>query len=164
MGTILPHGSDGAEGGAACTVVTVVTNCAAAVGSIVQPGAVRSYAKRPHPVSGWFAKAVIDSGVPRLTPRDLRHIAASLAVAAGTNVKAAQKMRGDASAAMTLEIYADLFDDDLEAVAAALHDARLRENAAKMRPGGLVGWSKRLKELTKEVDDAIPTADELEIE
>ena len=33
-------------------------------------------------------------------------------------------MLGHASAAMTLDIYADLFDDDLEAVAVALHDAR----------------------------------------
>jgi hypothetical protein len=41
-------------------------------------------------------------------------------------------MLGHASAAMTLDIYADLFDDDLEAVATALHDARARENVGKM--------------------------------
>jgi hypothetical protein len=41
-------------------------------------------------------------------------------------------MLGHASAAMTLDIYADLFDDDLEAVATALHDARSRENVGKM--------------------------------
>lgn len=82
------------------------------------------YLRRPHPVSGWFAKAVIESGVPRTTPHDLRHTAASLAVAAGANVKAVQKMLGHASAAMTLDIYADLFDDDLESVASALHAAR----------------------------------------
>jgi Phage integrase family len=82
--------------------------------------------RRPHPTSGWFAKAVADSGVPRTTPHDLRHTAASLAVSAGANVKAVQRMLGHASAAMTLDIYADLFDDDLEAVATALHDARAR--------------------------------------
>ena len=43
-----------------------------------------------------------------------------------------QKMLGHASAAMTLDIYADLFDDDLEAVEATLHDARARENVGKM--------------------------------
>jgi hypothetical protein len=32
---------------------------------------------------------------------------------------------------MTLDIYADLFDDDLEAVATALNDARLRESVGK---------------------------------
>jgi hypothetical protein len=41
-------------------------------------------------------------------------------------------MLGHASAAMMLDIYADLFDDDLEAVAIALHDAKLSENVGKM--------------------------------
>lgn len=36
-------------------------------------------------------------------------------------------MLAHASAAMTLDIYADLFDDDLEAVATALDKARARE-------------------------------------
>jgi integrase len=72
---------------------------------------------------GWFAGAVKRSGVPRLTPHDLRHTAASLAISAGANVKAVQRMLGHASAAMTLDTYADLFDDDLDAVATALHRA-----------------------------------------
>ncbi|MET0447460.1 MAG: site-specific integrase, partial [Aeromicrobium sp.] len=72
---------------------------------------------------GWFAGAVTRSGVPRLTPHDLRHTAASLAISAGANVKAVQRMLGHASAAMTLDTYADLFDDDLDAVAIALHAA-----------------------------------------
>jgi integrase len=80
--------------------------------------------RRPHPVSGWFAKAVKAAELPRVTPHDLRHTAASLAVSAGANVKAVQRMLGHASAAMTLDLYADLFDDDLEAVATALDKAR----------------------------------------
>lgn len=72
---------------------------------------------------GWFAGAVARSGVPRLTPHDLRHTAASLAISAGANVKAVQRMLGHASAAMTLDTYADLFDEDLDAVAIALHAA-----------------------------------------
>jgi integrase len=88
--------------------------------------------RRPHPTSGWFAKAVTGSGIPRATPHDLRHTAASLAVSAGANVKAVQKMLGHASAAMTLDIYADLFDDDLEAVATALDEARLRSAQAEV--------------------------------
>ncbi|MFJ3958901.1 tyrosine-type recombinase/integrase [Arthrobacter sp. NPDC090010] len=71
----------------------------------------------------WFYGAVLRSGVPRITPHDLRHTAASLAVSAGANVKAVQKMLGHASAAMTLDVYADLFDDDLDAVAIALDHA-----------------------------------------
>jgi integrase len=64
-------------------------------------------------------QGVAASGIPRATPHDLRNSAASLAVSAGANVKAVQKMLGHASAAMTLDVHADLFDDDLEAVATA---------------------------------------------
>ena len=45
------------------------------------------------------------AGLPGLTPHELRHTAASLAVAAGANVKAVQQMLGHASAAMTLDVY-----------------------------------------------------------
>jgi integrase len=54
-------------------------------------------------------KAVKASGLDGLTPHDLRHTAASLAVGAGANVKAVQQMLGHASAAMTLDVYAGLF-------------------------------------------------------
>ena len=54
------------------------------------------------------------------------------AMSAGANVKAVQRMLGHACAAMTLDVYADLFDDDLEAVAAALDQARARESVGKM--------------------------------
>jgi len=75
-----------------------------------------------------------DRDFPRLTPHDLRHTAASLAVSAGANVKALQRMLGHASAAMTLDRYADLFDDDLDSVASALHAARLTESLSKNCP------------------------------
>lgn len=58
-----------------------------------------------------------------MTPHDLRHTAASLAISSGANVKAVQRMLGHASAAMTLDTYADLFDDDLDAVAERLASA-----------------------------------------
>ncbi|CAN5349538.1 site-specific integrase [soil metagenome] len=83
-----------------------------------------SHLERPHTESGWFDKACVTAKVPRVTPHDLRHTAASLAVSAGANVKAVQRMLGHASAAMTLDLYADLFDDDLQAVATALDSAR----------------------------------------
>ncbi len=41
-------------------------------------------------------------------------------------------MLGHASAAMTLDVYTDLFSDDLEAVATALDVARSRESVGKM--------------------------------
>ena len=65
----------------------------------------------------WFNAAAAAIDEPGLTPHELRHTAASLAVSAGANVKAVQAMLGHASAAMTLDTYADLFDNDLDAVA-----------------------------------------------
>lgn len=65
----------------------------------------------------WFNRAAAEIGEAGLVPHELRHTAASLAVSAGANVKAVQRMLGHASAAMTLDRYADLFDSDLDAVA-----------------------------------------------
>jgi hypothetical protein len=64
-----------------------------------------------------------DATFPRITAHALRHTAASLAISAGANPKVVQRMLGHASAAMTLDVYADLFDSDLDSVA---------ENVGKM--------------------------------
>jgi len=61
---------------------------------------------------------------PELTPHDLRHTAASIAISAGANPKAVQRMLGHASAAMTLDTYADLFEDDLDAVSTRMDAVR----------------------------------------
>lgn len=79
----------------------------------------------------WWTATVKAAGLETLTPHDLRHTAASLAVSAGANVKAVQRMLGHKSAAMTLDTYADLFDDDLDEVAERL-DTRARENVGEM--------------------------------
>jgi integrase len=67
-----------------------------------------------------FDRAAEDAGLAGITPHELRHTAASLAVSAGANVKAVQRMLGHASAAMTLDVYSGLFDADLDGVAARL--------------------------------------------
>jgi integrase len=64
-----------------------------------------------------FDPAARDAGLEGLTPHELRHTAASLAVAAGAKIKSVQAMLGHASAAMTLDVYAGLFDTDLDGVA-----------------------------------------------
>lgn len=115
-------------------------------GGIVFPAGSGGYAKSPG-MKTWFDGAVtrcvaaahqaraaerksrpdrepVAPVFPRVTPHDLRHTAASLAVSAGADVKAVQKMLGHKSAVMTLDTYADLFDRDAEAVADA-HDQRL---------------------------------------
>lgn len=72
---------------------------------------------------GTHALALDDAGLERMTIHDLRHTAASLAIASGANVKAVQRMLGHASAAMMLDVYADLFDD-VDVVSDALDRAR----------------------------------------
>ena len=88
-----------------------------------------THMRTPHSLSGWFVFALkrcqaIDPSFPTITPHDLRHTAASLAISAGANVKAVQRMLGHASAAMTLDIYADLFEDDLDDVSDRLDKVR----------------------------------------
>ena len=83
---------------------------------------------------GWFDTAAEAVGIKGLTPHELRHTAASLAVSAGANVKAVQRMLGHASAAVTLDVYADLFDDDLDGVATALNLAAMQSDVANLLP------------------------------
>ena len=72
-----------------------------------------------------------DETFPTITPHSLRHSAASLAVSAGANVKAVQRMLGHAKASMTLDVYADLFDDDLDVVADRLDTAIIKTSTTR---------------------------------
>jgi integrase len=76
----------------------------------------------PGATSSWLAYAVkrcreADPTFPRITAHALRHTAASLAIHAGANPLVVQRMLGHSSAAMTLDVYADLFESDLDSVA-----------------------------------------------
>lgn len=62
----------------------------------------------------WWNTALTKAKLPYMPIHDLRHTAASLAVKSGAHVKIVQRMLGHASAAITLDTYADLFEDDLE--------------------------------------------------
>jgi integrase len=86
-----------------------------------------------------FLPAAASVGLAGVTPHDLRHTAASLAVAAGANVKAVQRMLGHASASMTLDVYAGLFSDDLDAVARRLDEAVAARDADYLRTGATAG-------------------------
>ena len=57
-------------------------------------------------------------------PHELRHTAASLAIASGGFIKGVQSTLGHASAAMTLDRYGHLFGDELDAVADRMDAAR----------------------------------------
>lgn len=62
-------------------------------------------------------------------PHEFRHTAASLAIAAGADVKVVQQMLGHKSATMTLDLYGHLFPDRLDVVADAMETARKLELA-----------------------------------
>jgi len=107
-----------------------------APGDLVFPGPDGGYLPRPKSSGGWFAAGVRRAEVQKITPHDLRHTCASLAVSAGVNVLALQRMLGHTSAKVTLDTYADLFDDDLDAVAVTLDSRYSRGSVAKMWPRG----------------------------
>ncbi len=70
---------------------------------------------------------------------DLRDTAASLAISAGASIKAVQRMLGHASAAMTLDTYGSLFEEDLEDLADRLEarfgpEALAQQTAANVKP------------------------------
>ena len=71
-----------------------------------------------------FGVAAAAIGLPDLHPHQLRHTAASLAIASGADVKVVQQMLGHASATMTLDTYGHLFEDRLDEVGSALDAAR----------------------------------------
>jgi integrase len=76
-----------------------------------------------------FQRAVLTDaaralGVPGLHPHELRHAAASLAIASAADVKVVQQMLGHKSATMTLDLYGHLFGDRLDDVADRMDAAR----------------------------------------
>ncbi len=58
------------------------------------------------PYYGQFKKAAAAIGRPDLRPHDLRHTAATVAIASGADVKSVQSLLGHATAAFTLDVYA----------------------------------------------------------
>lgn len=79
-----------------------------------------------------FDRGCKTAGITGLVPHGLRHTAASLAISAGANVKVVQRLLGHASAAMTLDRYGHLFEDDLATVAESLGSA-IKASAVPLR-------------------------------
>lgn len=74
---------------------------------------------------GALDKAAKQLGLEGFTPHSFRHTAASLAIAAGADVKVVQTMLGHKSATLTLDLYGHLFPDRLDEVADAMETARV---------------------------------------
>lgn len=70
------------------------------------------------------ALAAADLANRGLSPKSLRHSAASIAIEAGADVKVVQRMLGHADAAMTLNTYADLWPDRLDEVTNTMSEQR----------------------------------------
>lgn len=85
-----------------------------------------------------FEPAARTAGLAGLVPHELRHTAASLAIASGADVKVVQQMLGHKSATMTLDLYGHLFPDRLDEVADALDTAARAARVAPALPGGQV--------------------------
>ena len=70
-----------------------------------------------------LTRAATELGIPGFHPHELRHTAASLAIASGADIKIVQQMLGHKSAVMTLDQYGHLFGDRLDIVADAMDAA-----------------------------------------
>ena len=79
-----------------------------------------------------FRPAAEAAGLGNLHPHALRHTAASLAIAAGADVLALQRMLGHSSPTTTLHVYGHLFDTRLDEVAERMSGAA-REAHAYLR-------------------------------
>lgn len=79
--------------------------------------------RRPSsPSWDWWSRALGRAGLERMTCHDLRPTAASIAVGSVANVKALQWMSGHRSAAMTLDVHADLSDEDPRGMSARVDE------------------------------------------
>lgn len=86
-----------------------------------------------------FLIAAKKVGLEGVRTHDLRHTAVSLAVASGASVKLIQLMLGHTSAAITLDVYAGLFEQDLSVVTERMDSfiagERVRLSAPREPPG-----------------------------
>jgi integrase len=89
----------------------------------------------PSPAGGYLRELAQPVGLERggdelgldVTPHDLRRTFGSLARAAGADLRWIQKAMGHESITTTARIYAHLYDDELDSIAAALDRIGRRE-------------------------------------
>ena len=81
-----------------------------------------------------WTPAVTAAGIAPLRLHDLRHTCASLAIAAGADVKVLQRMLGHASAALTLDRYGHLMPGQAQSVADRLDEMARGASPAESAP------------------------------
>ncbi|MGI9119037.1 MAG: tyrosine-type recombinase/integrase [Acidimicrobiales bacterium] len=77
---------------------------------------------------------VAEAGLAPIRIHDLRHTCASLAIAAGADVKVLRRMLGHASAALTLDRYGHLLPGQAESVASRLDEMARAATPARRTP------------------------------
>jgi integrase len=103
-------------------------------GGVLRQGPIRRDVWNPACVA--VALGSIDETTGRysgLVPHEVRHAAASFAIASGASVKGVQSMLGHESATQTLERYEALWGDELSAVAERIGAARQAEISRSRR-------------------------------
>jgi site-specific recombinase XerD len=85
-----------------------------------------------------FTPAAASVGLAGLVPHGVRHTAASLAIAAGADVKVVQQILGHKSATMTLDLCGHPFESRIDEVADALDKAARVPDVAPAWPQGNV--------------------------
>jgi integrase len=84
------------------------------------------------------------TGIPDFDTHELRHTAVSWAIHAGANVKTIQRMVGHASAAMTLDVYGHLWDDELDDIVGRV-DELLEQERLKSQSSPEPPYSRKLR-------------------
>jgi len=96
-----------------------------------------------------LTRAATDLGIPDFHPHELRHTAASLAIASGADIKIVQQMLGHKSAVMTLDQYGHLFGDRLDIVA-DVADAMDAARTSALAGGYPVGTGGKVVQLRRD--------------
>ena len=68
-----------------------------------------------------YDPAIKECGIPPVTIHDLRHTAASIAIANGANILVLARILGHSTPTMTLNVYGHMFKEDLESVTNSLN-------------------------------------------
>lgn len=134
---------------AARRVVTLPTFVAEALGRHLEgrpadPGALVFVDTRGGPVrrTNWrrrvWAPAVRAAGLEGLRPHDLRHYAASIAVAAGAHPRALQARLGHSTSRVTMDVYASVLPGLDEELAARLDELREEARRRTLEGGAVV--------------------------
>ncbi|MFF5296702.1 site-specific integrase [Paractinoplanes globisporus] len=93
----------------------------------------------PNWLTDHFERLVVRSGLPPVRLHDLRHGAATLALAAGTDIKIVQEMLGHSSSSLTSDTYTSVLPELAQEAAEAA--ARMIPRQASARTAGLTSGS-----------------------